>query len=181
MCRWCCRYPLSPFAQPVGRAELHAREKMTYLLIPREFFRVRNRVSRRITLEGRVSFQRRLPIELERRCTKTSRGPKHFSPAPQRTDGYYSNRKNSSMRVSIRHFSGDCGDVFRRKSALALISIHCAFFLHTRTCLLREKPVIYSPRFEFPTSRVSGSLGAPWGKTQNKLGEVHAQWASFSW
>jgi hypothetical protein len=60
---------------------------MLLALMRRKFFQMRNKVSRRITPEGQVSSQRRLPIELERHFPKTSRGPKHFHrPPSERTD-----------------------------------------------------------------------------------------------
>jgi hypothetical protein len=57
------------------------------------------RMNRKITTERRIRCHRRLPIELEKYGTKTSRGPKHFVGPPHRQNGYYSNQKNSSMQV----------------------------------------------------------------------------------
>src|SRR5215467_15563592 len=50
--------------------------------ILQKVFRMNGKKSREVTLEGQVSFQRRLPIELKRRFSKTSRGPKHFHRPP---------------------------------------------------------------------------------------------------
>jgi len=46
-------------------------------------FLLKEKMSREITLEGQISSQRRLPIELKRRFSKTSRGPKHFHRPPR--------------------------------------------------------------------------------------------------
>ncbi len=77
------------------------------------------RMNREITTERRIGCHRRLPIELEKYGTKTSRGPKHFHRPPKERNGYYSNQKISSMQVcdvvicesQLRSgFSALCGD-----------------------------------------------------------------------
>jgi len=62
--------------------EPQAGELMPLSRIPQKVFRMNGKKSRKVTLEGQVSFQRRLPIELKRRFSKTSRGPKHFHRPP---------------------------------------------------------------------------------------------------
>jgi len=50
------------------------------------------------------SSERAGPAELEKRCGDASRGPQHFAGPPKKRTGYYSNQKNSSMRV--------CNEIF---------------------------------------------------------------------
>ena len=45
------------------------------------------------------SSERAGPAELEKRYGEASRGPQHLAGPPKKRTGYYSNQKNSSMRV----------------------------------------------------------------------------------
>jgi hypothetical protein len=61
--------------------------------------------SKEITLEGQISSQRRLPIELKRRFWKTSRGPNHFHRPPSERPDITQIKKFRQCEFAIRYFS----------------------------------------------------------------------------
>jgi len=60
--------------------------------------------SKEITLEGQISSQRRLPIELKRRFLKTSRGPNHFHRPPSERPDITQIKKFRQCEFAIRYF-----------------------------------------------------------------------------
>src|SRR5215472_13367356 len=60
---------------------------------------------REVTLEGQISFQRRLPIELKRRFLKTSRGPKHFHRPPSERPDITQIKKIRQRSLQKKSFS----------------------------------------------------------------------------
>jgi hypothetical protein len=60
------------------------------------------------------SSERAGPAELEKRYGEASRGPQHFAGPPKKRTGYYSNQKNSSMRVCSKKFAVSRGFAARQ-------------------------------------------------------------------
>ena len=149
-----------------GEPCTEASEHAPLSLISRKVFEICRPMNRRITPEGPISFQRRLPIELESHFQKTSRGPKHFNGPPGFDPDITQIEKIRQCKFALRRLVlvGQRNQCLESSRAAQQKQDVCKNLLASRkTC------DIFAP-FWIPHCEWREVRCAPWGTLRDKTG-----------